>query len=205
MSTNSQETQAHRGDAYDSMMTNTSTKPTAAEHDTSAVNGKSSSSIQYNIVRERPRETRHYLPILIFLIYATIVLLSWTLLCITRDRPIREKGYFSDPGGSRSKFVAHLMSNERFIHAAQVLRTLASLLTVPVTAYVCRVCAMMYMQAAGGDGKGRLSAEKAKAVAEGRWVSPRALVHAGSVPLYVGGALIVVGKFLWCFRLIFPC
>ena len=85
-----------------------------------------------------------------------------------------------------------MASNERYIVAARVLHTIAALLIIPVTGYVCTVAAMAYLQS--GRSKIQLTVMQSIAVADQKWWSPDTLTNYGSRPLYVGFWMTLLGK-----------
>lgn len=134
-------------------------------------------------------------PILCVAFYTTFALLAWIFVCIMSKRPIRiEKSYY-EPIYSDPEETWRI--NEKYIKAAEVLRAIVALLTIPVTSAVCSVAFVAYMQA--GPLRRTLNLRQTMAIADQGWISPRIwtkLVKAGSFPLYLAFALTLIGMIM---------
>ena len=125
------------------------------------------------------------------MVYIALALFPWIALCIMCDRPLYYESYFVVHDHYYGD--ADLRTNEEYIQAANIMRAFAMVLMVPVTGFVCSVAAMAYVQS--GASTSRLSLKQSMAVADRQWTSPHAIVKAGSSPLYIGFAMILLGKF----------
>lgn len=85
--------------------------------------------------------------------------------------------------------------NEKIIRVAEVLHTVAALLTIPITSAICSIAFVVYMQSGGMSRS--LNLEQLMALADQGWISPRIwarIVQVGSAPLYVAFVLTVIGE-----------
>lgn len=149
-------------------------------------------SLRSSITIREPQEIRkerNFSQLLAVGVYSALALFSWIALCVMRDKPLREPSYFQSEPYSHPD----LQKNEQYIQAANIVRAAAMVLTIPVTGFVCSVAAMAYVQ--GGASTSRLSLKQSMAVADRRWASLNALAHAGSLPLYIGFVMVILGKF----------
>lgn len=91
------------------------------------------------------------------LFYAALALFSWILICKLTNHPITTNHYgvwFWNDGGDYYKDAAALQAkyqqNERWYKAAQVIQSIASVLTIPLTSTVCSSAAVIYLQQSTG-------------------------------------------------------
>jgi len=135
----------------------------------------------------------HSFPAFVFLLYATLALLSWILLCVMSKRPIiGEKTYYTT---TYSDGDGRFAINERYYRTARILQSIVSLLTIPVTSTICSVACVAYMQT--GRLRKSLTLRQTMALADQGWISPRIwtrLGSMGSLPLYVAFGLTLVGR-----------
>ena len=133
----------------------------------------------------------------IFIAYAVIALFAWIALCIMNKRPmlgLKEKSYYAGVDVNYDAARTYRM-NERNYIAAQVLQSVAALLTIPITSAICSMACVAYMQA--GSLRKNLTLRQTMALADRGWISPSILIRIdalGSLPLYVALALTFVGK-----------
>lgn len=150
-----------------------------------------------SVTAHEPVTTRlhhRYWPLAIFLIYAIFVVTSWTILCIVSWRPIIGPSSYDE--GSRYKNGWDLEQTVKRIKVAQVLQTVAALLTIPVTSAICSAAFVAYMQA--GSFRKTLTLRQLMALADQAWLRPQSvdtLSKIGSLPLYVAFGLTLIGKF----------
>jgi phage shock protein PspC (stress-responsive transcriptional regulator) len=155
-------------------------------------------SMRSSITAREPRKIakkRNRVQFLLVLFYIALALVYWILLCQMMYKPYGRKSYFEtesdgeDPTGGMTE---KLRINERYIRAMYIIKTIVTTLTIPVTGYVCMVAAMSYLQS--NATKSRLTLKQSMAVADQRWANPLAWAYAGSLPLYVGFFLMLLGK-----------
>ena len=136
-------------------------------------------------------------PFFIFIIYAVLALLAWIFTCILSRRPIwGTKSYFEPIGYAKGRTPEIIYSKNRtYVTAAQVLRVIVALLTVPVTSALCSMAAVVYMQA--GSMRRALSLRQLMGLADQGWTSPRIAldIRAASIPLWFAVILTVIGKY----------
>lgn len=155
-------------------------------------------STRSSITAREPRyieKHRNIFQLLVVLFYIALSVLSWVYLCKMTSRPYGRNSYLetdNDWKRPKGRMTEMLRINERYIRVMFIIKPIATLLTIPITGYVCAVAAMSYLQR--NSKKSRLTLRQSMAVADRRWGSPYAWVHAGSLPLYVGMCLMVLGK-----------
>ncbi|ORY14675.1 hypothetical protein BCR34DRAFT_560048, partial [Clohesyomyces aquaticus] len=146
---------------------------------------------------------RNLYPLLIFIFYCTLALLAWTFSCILSQRPLRGGGSYTEPG--KRDYLDDIQkrydNNEKYIRAAQVLRSIVTLLTIPVTSAICSMAAVAYMQGGTGNGRRSLSLGQLMALADQGWISPRTWsrildngAKVASLPFFVALALTLIGS-----------
>ncbi|KAF2787129.1 hypothetical protein K505DRAFT_317237 [Melanomma pulvis-pyrius CBS 109.77] len=145
-------------------------------------------------VRERATTTlgRKAWPLLVVAFYTGIALTAWIFLCILSKRPIwGEKSYYRAENWD-SKDYARV--NRKYVKAAHILKSVVALLTIPVTSAICSMAAAGYMQ--HGNLRKSLNLRQIIALADQGWISKKILVYlmeAGSLPLYLAFALMIIG------------
>lgn len=151
-----------------------------------------------SITAREPRniaKKRNYVQFLLVLCYIVLALVPWILLCQMTYKPYGRKSYFeteSDSMSQREEMTENLRINERYIRAMYVIKTIVAILTIPITGYVCAVAAMSYLQSNATNS--RLTLKQGMAVADQRWANPLAWAYAGSLPLYLGFCLMLLGR-----------
>ncbi|PYI08676.1 hypothetical protein BO78DRAFT_395536 [Aspergillus sclerotiicarbonarius CBS 121057] len=92
--------------------------------------------------------------LVLVLVFIALALCSWIVICIQVFRPLTANRYgvwvwddgngygFSDP----KAFHALYVKNERWYHAARVVQSIVSLVTLPLTSAVCSSAAVIFMQ-----------------------------------------------------------
>lgn len=152
-------------------------------------------------VREPPPGSSVFLeydskPVLAFIFYATIALYAWIVFCITSRGPIgSKKSYFELDQYYEEKVISLLSNTRNHIRAAEILQSIATLLTIPITSAICAVAAVAFMQAGGL--RTQLTLRQTAALADQGWLSPRILLKfsaLGSLPLHIAFGLTVVGE-----------
>ncbi|CAI6234488.1 unnamed protein product [Periconia digitata] len=139
------------------------------------------------------KQRRNALQLLVVLFYMALALLSWILFCVMTYKLRGQTSYYPDKSYTKAFYGVQerMRTNERYMLAARVIHTIATLLTIPVTTYVCTVAAMAYLQSGGN--KRRLTVKQSAAVADQKWWSPMAMIYAGSLPLYMGFSMTLIG------------
>lgn len=168
-------------------------KPEAAQQNVAPLSPRSS------LTAHEPATTRlrtPLWPIIVVLFYAAITLTSWVLLCIMSKRPFRGMDDYYDDDDYYDRQRQYLKANENCYKAAEILQTIAALLTIPVTSIICSVACVAYMQAASS--RKSLNLRKIMALADQGWLSPRILwdrlPETGCLPLYIALGLTLIGK-----------
>lgn len=116
--------------------------------------------------------------VVLALLYATIALSSWTVLCTLSRRPIGARSYspnlFSQAGmedyieGGKKNFDR----NERILRVARFGQSLASVLTIPLTSMVCSCAAVAFLQKRSQRGWPSLTLRQSMALADKGWTDP---------------------------------
>ena len=111
------------------------------------------------------------------LLYSTLAVFSWVVLCILTKRPItatRHYGVnFDEPHayGWTGANVIHSFytKNEKWLRAAQVLQSIVAVLTIPLTSAVCSKAAVAYCQRRSHR---KLSLRQTMVLADRGWTDP---------------------------------
>lgn len=146
--------------------------------------------------RERPTVYLHSAiwPFVIFLAYAAVCLYPWVVFCITATKPIGSKKEYSNIEWESKTINSSIAKHERHIRAAEILMSVATLLTIPVTSAICSMAAVAFMQR--GSLRTKMNLIQLGALVDQGWASPKVLIQlskVGSKPLYVAFAMTVVG------------
>jgi hypothetical protein len=155
-------------------------------------------SMRSSITAREPRniaKKRNFVQFLLVLVYIALALVSWILLCQMTSKPYGLKSYFeteSSAGSRPGEVTDKLRTNEQYIKAMYIIKTIVTTFTIPVTGYVCAVAAMSYLQS--NASRSRLSLKQSMAVSDHQWANPLAWIHAGSWILYAGFSLMFLGK-----------
>ena len=132
-------------------------------------------------------------PFIVVVFYSALAIVAWTFVAILSKRPIRGKKSYTDMFNSYKNEEHFLDVNEQYLKAAQLLRSVTMLLTIPVTTTICSMAAVAYMQ----SGRGRnLTLGKTMALADHKWIQlrrPLSFTKDGSFPLYLAFALTIIG------------
>lgn len=129
------------------------------------------------------------------LFYIALSLVYWILLCRMTYKPYGQKSYFEAvPYSSfrEGQMIKKFQTNERQMRAMLIIKSIATALIIPVTGYVCAEAAMSYLQ--GNAIRSRLTLRQSMVVANQHWINPLVWVHAGSLMLYIGFSLMILGK-----------
>jgi hypothetical protein len=100
-----------------------------------------------------------------------------------------------DTGRSDLVLTRILTNHENSIRAAQIVQTISSLLTIPVTSAICSMAFVAFLQAS--NLRLRLNLRQTMALADQGWISPRIWItisEVGSLPFYIAFALTLFGK-----------
>ncbi|KAI7214520.1 hypothetical protein KC333_g5974 [Hortaea werneckii] len=129
---------------------------------------------------ERPPSTRlkrSIYTILIAIVYTSLALFAWIILCIQSTRPITTKSYslnvlkekvnydFTSVGGIYPK-VSPYVRNEEYFQRARIIQALTSVLTIPLTSALCSKAAVAFFQRKASVG---LSMRKLTTMADRGW------------------------------------
>ncbi|KAI7328117.1 hypothetical protein KC315_g6799 [Hortaea werneckii] len=133
---------------------------------------------------------RSFYTILIALVYTSLALFAWILLCIQSTRPITTKSYslnvlkekvnydFTSVGGIYPK-VSPYVRNEEYFQRARVIQALTSVLTIPLTSALCSKAAVAFFQRKASVG---LSMRKLTTMADRGWTDPETILK-----VFLGG------------------
>ena len=125
--------------------------------------------------RERPTDYLHTAlwPLIIFLAYTGICLYPWIVFCIIAKKPIGSKNRYDNLEWRAREIKGSISRHEAHILAAEVLQSIASLLTIPVTSAICSTAAVAFMQA--GSLRTKMNLVQLGALADQGWASPKLL------------------------------
>ncbi|KAL4939323.1 hypothetical protein BDV06DRAFT_38288 [Aspergillus oleicola] len=113
------------------------------------------------------------------IVYAAFALSSWIITCYLSYRPTHGKSYRqTSKYDDAEKTHAMYAESERYFHAARVLQTITSVLSLPLTSGICATAAVIFMQRSRN-----LSLRQVMALADREW-----LPFAGNSRLIFGGA-----------------
>lgn len=122
---------------------------------------------------------RTIVPLFAVAVYAGLTVAAWVITCILVHRPITGglKHYNVDVldfssiyGWAGATYMADLYEkNEEWYRTARVMRSIASVLTIPLTCAVCSSAAVVFIQRP----KAGLTVRKVMALADGGWTSPQ--------------------------------
>lgn len=104
---------------------------------------------------------RHSWVIVLFLFYAALSIVAWTLTCILSNRPLNFSSYYSQAGNFTPE---QYQVNDRWREATVVLRTLSATITLPITTTIASQAAVVYIQQKEG-----LSLRQTLAIADRGW------------------------------------
>ena len=135
-------------------------------------------------------------PFIVVAFYSALAIVAWTFVAILSKRSMRGKKSYTETIHSytRDNEERFFDDNENYIKAAQVLRSIVTLLTIPVTTTICSMAAVAYMQSGWGR---NLTLGKTMALADHKWIElrrPLSFIGAGSFPLYLAFALTIIGR-----------
>lgn len=131
--------------------------------------------------------------LLLALLYATLAIFAWTILCILPFRPITTAHYCKHDTTSRElenlsvTFLDTLTSprdnpralfdrNEDWLRTVHVIQSVLGIVTIPLTSAVCSKAAVVYIQNVRKRGKD-LSLRKTIALASRGWTDPEIYVR----------------------------
>ncbi|KAK3644005.1 hypothetical protein LTR56_009857 [Elasticomyces elasticus] len=120
--------------------------------------------------------------LLFVLLYSVLAVLAWTILCILTKCPLTTKHYgvdFDTPDGTvgtggyswRGPWATHSFytKNEAWLQAAQVMRSIAAVLTIPLTSAVCSKAAVAFLQQRTNS---NISLRQVMVLADRGWTDP---------------------------------
>jgi hypothetical protein len=107
----------------------------------------------------------------IVVIYASLALTAWILICILTFRPLTTARYGYNALESRpDRLPAKYDKSEAVHRAARVVQSIVTVLTIPLTSAVCSAAAVIFAQS---QSKGRrLTMRQAMALADEGWTDP---------------------------------
>lgn len=151
------------------------------------------------------RLKRSFYTILIALVYSSLALFAWIILCIQSFRPITTKSYslnvveekvdyvstnydFTSYGGPYPQ-TSPYVRNEEYFQCARVVQALTSVLTIPLTSALCSKAAVAFFQRKASMG---LSMRKLTTVADRGWTDPETILRVllGGFRKYGSGYLL---------------
>lgn len=97
-----------------------------------------------------------------------------------------------DPSGDTLR--RQLKRTKLYVRAAEIVQSIASVVTIPITSAVCSVAAVAFMQA--GALRTRLTLRQTAALADQGWASVwvyKNLSKLGSLPLYIAMGITILG------------
>ncbi|KAF2733407.1 hypothetical protein EJ04DRAFT_513193 [Polyplosphaeria fusca] len=160
--------------------------PNPSRHSSITVQDRPNTSLRWNIY-----------PLLVFGFYAALSLVAWILMHRLSQRPMKGTNSYSVPSESWKYESPRVIEiNEKYIKAAQVLRAIVSIFTIPVTTTICSTAAIAYMQAGGM--RRSLTLGQLMGLADLDWLGPRGWWHVlsrevGSLPIVIFLALTAIG------------
>ncbi|KAL2028304.1 hypothetical protein VTO58DRAFT_110992 [Aureobasidium pullulans] len=151
------------------------TKQTAAENIISMDHGEAQEKEQPRMPASKNRPARYM--ILLVLLYDTLAIFAWVIPCILTKRPVTTtNGYNVNFDGPRTyRWLTHSVvrsvytKNEDCLQAAQVIRSIAAVLTIPLTSAVCSRAAVAFVQQYT---RSDLTLRKTLALADRGWTDP---------------------------------
>ncbi|KAF2471795.1 uncharacterized protein BDR25DRAFT_285399 [Lindgomyces ingoldianus] len=164
-------------------------------------------STHSSITAREPATTKLKLnayPLLILCVYMMLALVAWIFTCVASQHPIRGLKSYTGPSDYRVDELHFFHVNEKYIRGTEILRSIVTLLTIPVTSAICSMAAVAYMQA--GSLRRDLSLRQLMALADQGWASPRIwmklvdvrgkliIMKAGSLPLFIAFTLTLIGS-----------
>ena len=133
--------------------------------------------------------------ILLWLAYTTLLVVPWILTIVLNYRPLGLASYINEDAFAQSYF-----NNQDAVRAIQVLNSVVSLMTVPVLSLMLAYGAVAYTQRRNLHQ--RFSLQQTFTLANGGWANVKTLIgslrknrHNGSVYLYLGSFLVLIGNF----------
>lgn len=115
--------------------------------------------------------------LILALLYTTITLFSWTVLCTLTNRPFGTRNYNTDLHSvdgldDYEKGTRSFGQNERILRAARFCQSLASVLTIPLTSMVCSCAAVAFLQQRNKQNWRNLTLRQSMALADKGWNDP---------------------------------
>ncbi|KAJ5172624.1 hypothetical protein N7492_005217 [Penicillium capsulatum] len=115
--------------------------------------------------------------------YSTLVLFSWTVVCLLNYRPVTAASYQKYPNNrspnpqapswigpiSSQPMRAKYDSNERWYKAVQVIQSIVGLLTIPITSAVCSSAVVVYLQWCKSSSKPTITLRQFMVLADKGW------------------------------------
>ena len=149
---------------------------------------------------QTPKATVHGSSFVFYIVvfYATLVLFSWVVICTLSYRPITTGSYSWVEGSKDSQFVvteqvqAKYRQNENWYKAAQVIQSIASVLTIPLTSTICSRAAVVYLQRRSGNQSVKSTLRQLMVLADKGWtdVSTYIRLISGQWRRYASGFLV---------------
>lgn len=122
---------------------------------------ESDAAMEKELPKMPDSNTRHYWVIVLFLFYAALSIVSWTLTCIISSRPLNFPSYYDQAGNFTPE---QYQINDRWREATVVLRTLSATIALPITTAIASQAAVVYTQRKKG-----LSLRQMLAIADRGW------------------------------------
>lgn len=142
--------------------------------------GERLSSEEKSETERIPSDTLRREPHVVFLTlaYSAIALFAWTVLCTLAHRPIGARSYTVNLQSETSfrKYLYGTMStfaqSDRYLQAARVCQSVASVLTIPLTSMVCSCAVVVFLQRRSGKRWWNPSLRQGMALADKSWNDP---------------------------------
>ncbi|KIM98714.1 hypothetical protein OIDMADRAFT_128159 [Oidiodendron maius Zn] len=114
--------------------------------------------------------------VFLVLLYAAFALLAWTITAILTFRPISGQAHYGawfpgnlDYGTGGGNVHQFYVQSEKWYHAARVIQSMVTLVTIPLTSVVCSNAAIVFITHHQGE---RLSLRKVITLADKSWTDP---------------------------------
>lgn len=108
--------------------------------------------------------------VLIVLIYASLALTAWILICVLTFKPLTTSHYGFDTRVTRGHLQAKYIKSEEIYRAARTVQAVVGVLTIPLTSAVCSAAAVVFAQSKQREQ--RLTMRQMMALADKSWTDP---------------------------------
>jgi len=161
------------------------------------------------VERKIPHESGVTLPrssyiVWMVLIYASLALTAWILICLLTFKPLTAKHYgFDTRERDVSRLQARFTKSEEIYRAARTVQAVVGVLTIPLTSAVCSAAAVVFAQAKKQQRK--LTLRQTMTLADKGWTDPTTIAKLlsgrgkklSSSLLICALSLNLLGEHLW--------